>query len=94
MSGPQKANGPTFESVGPHGIAQSVSVNSATSVADEKAFHTLRAHLALAGHTLSRTDASDGARDYFVSRCIFVRELPDLDAVAAFAKQVGGTEHG
>lgn len=93
MSGPQKAKGPTVAAVGPHGMAQSVSLSSGTSVADDKAFHTLRARLALAGRTLSRTDASDGARAYFVSGWGMVRELRDLDTVAAFAKQVGGV-HG
>ena len=93
MSGPQKDEGPTIAAVGTYGIAHSVGLKSATSVADDKAFHTLRARLALAGHTLSRTDARDGTRAYFVSRWGMVRELRDLEAVAALAKQVGGV-HG
>ncbi|MBX9793381.1 MAG: hypothetical protein K2Y02_03690 [Burkholderiaceae bacterium] len=57
--------------------------------ADRKAFQTLRAHLALAGHALSRTDGSDGPCRYFVTRWGMVRELRDLDAVKRFAAQVG-----
>lgn len=40
---------------GSRAVAQAVSLNSATSCADDKAFQTLRARLALAGHALSRT---------------------------------------
>lgn len=62
--------------------------------ADRKAFQTLRARLALAGHTLSRTEATDGSCSYFVSRWGMVRELRDLQAVEAFAKKAGGPNHG
>ena len=55
----------------------------------DKAFSTLRARLARAGHALSRTDADDGARSYFVSRWGMVRELRTLDDVQRFAEQVG-----
>ena len=53
-------------------------------------FATLRARLALAGHELHRTAADYGLRRYFVSRWSMVRKLRDIDAVADFAKQVGG----
>ena len=53
-----------------------------------KAFLTLRAKLALAGHTLSRTDSTDGPVTYCVGRWGMVRELRDLEAVQAFAVQV------
>lgn len=59
--------------------------------ADRKAFQTLRARLALAGHALSRTDSSDGPCSYFVTRWGMVRELRDLDAVKRFAAQVGAS---
>lgn len=88
MTGPQKDEGPTVAAVGLHGIAQSVSLNSASASADDKTFQTLRARLALAGHALNRTEASDGPRRYMVSRWGMVRELRDLCAVEAFAKQV------
>lgn len=58
---------------------------------DNKDFQTLRARLAIAGHALSRTDASDGPPSYFVTRWGMVRELRDLAAVAAFAEQVGAS---
>lgn len=63
-------------------------------VTDLGGFETLRARLALAGHTLSRTEATDGSCSYFVSRWGMVRELRDLQAVEAFAKQAGGPNHG
>lgn len=88
MSRPQKDEGPTVVAVGLHGIAQSVGLNPATSGAEDKAFQTPRARLAREGHALSRSEASDGARSYFVSRWGMVRELRDLDAVEAFAQQV------
>ena len=53
-------------------------------------FATLRARLALAGHELHRTAADDGLCRYFASRWSMVHELRDIDAVADFAKQVGG----
>ena len=53
-------------------------------------FATQRARLALVGHELHRTAADDGLRRYFVSRWSMVRKLRDIDAVADFAKQVGG----
>ena len=89
MIGLHKDEGPTVAAVGLHEIAQSVSLNSATSGAENKAFQTLRARLALAGHALSRTDASDGTRTYFVSRWGMVRELRTLDDVKRFAEQCG-----
>lgn len=73
---------------------QGDSLRIATPAGADKAFLTLRAVLALAGHSLSRTDASDGPRSYFVSRWGMVRELRDLGAVEAVAKQIEGTEHG
>lgn len=61
---------------------------------DGEAFSLLRAQLAQAGHTLSRTETGgDGAYIYSVSRWGMVRELRDIDAVRAFARQVGVT-HG
>ncbi len=60
-------------------------------VDDDKRFSTLRAQLALAGHALSRSDASDGKRAYDVSKWGMVRELRTLDDVQRFAEQVGVT---
>lgn len=58
----------------------------------DKAFTTLAAQLALQGHTLTRTNPSDGPVTYYASRWGMVRALPDLDAVAAFARMVGGAQ--
>lgn len=82
-----------YPEVSMHAINMAGGLGPAPSEID-KAFHTLRIRLTLAGCTLSRTDASDGARAYFVSGWGMVSELRDLDAVEAFAKQVEGTEHG
>ncbi|MDP3424969.1 MAG: hypothetical protein Q8S32_14580 [Burkholderiaceae bacterium] len=57
---------------------------------DGKTFNTLAAQLALQGHTLTRSNPKDGRVTYYVSRWGMVRALPDLDAVKAFARQVGG----
>jgi hypothetical protein len=53
--------------------------------AEHKAEATLRAELALRGHSLHRL-ANGG---FLVSMCSLSRELPDLRAVRQFAKQVG-----
>ena len=61
----------------------------AKHAADDKSFATLRALLALSGHALSRASADAGPCRYHVSRWGMVRELRDIDAVLAFALQVG-----
>jgi hypothetical protein len=58
----------------------------------DKAFNTLAAQLALQGHTLTRTNPNDGPVTYHASRWGIVRALPDLEAVAAFARMVGGAQ--
>lgn len=57
---------------------------------DEKRFHTLRAHFALRGHTLRRTDPSDGPVSLYAERWGLVRYLPSLDDAQAFLAQIGG----
>lgn len=56
-----------------------------------KRFATLRAQLALKGHSLSRTHADDGPVCFHVNRWGMVRELRDIAAVRAFAQQVGAS---
>ena len=65
--------------------------NSATGADADKAFVTLRALLALKGHSLSRTDADDGPVRFHVNRWGMVRELRDIAAVRAFTQQVGAS---
>ena len=55
-----------------------------------KLFFTLRAHLALKGYGVSRTQGGDGPVCFHVSRWGMTRELRDLAAVARFLEQVGG----
>lgn len=65
--------------------------NSATGAGADKAFLTLRALLALTGYSLSRTAASDGRVCFYVTRWGLVRELRDIEAVRAFAQQLGAS---
>lgn len=58
-----------------------------------KAFSTLAAQLAFHGHQLVRSDRRDGSVTYYVHCWGQVKHLPDLDAAAAFLRQIGGN-HG
>jgi hypothetical protein len=55
-----------------------------------KVFETLRAAFALRGHTMHRSDASDGPVTYWVERWGLVRQLPTLHDAALFLVQIGG----
>jgi hypothetical protein len=57
---------------------------------DSKAFATLAAQFALAGHGLHRTHPTDGPVSYFAERWGLVRHLPTLADAQRFLKQVGG----
>ncbi len=65
-------------------------LNSPTGQRSGKAFETLRAAFALRGHTLHRTDPSDGAMLYWAERWGLVRHLPTLHDAALFLAQIGG----
>ena len=54
-----------------------------------KAFATLAARFALAGHTLTRSNPADGAVLYYAGRWGLSRALHDLDAAAQFLTQIG-----
>ena len=56
---------------------------------ESKAYATLAARLALAGHTLARSNPADGAVLYFIGRWGYVKTLQSLEAVAQFAAQIG-----
>lgn len=68
-------------------------LNSPTGQCADKAFTTLVAQCALHGHALTRSNPSDGPVTYYATRWGLVRNLPDLDAVATFLRQIGG-HHG
>lgn len=55
-----------------------------------KAFATLAARYAMAGHTLTRSITPDGAVMYYAGRWGLNRALPDLQAAASFLTQIGG----
>ena len=61
-----------------------------TGQREGKAFVTLAARFALAGHTLTRSDPADGAVLYYAGRWGLSRALDDLDAARQFLNQVGG----
>ena len=61
-----------------------------TAAHDGKAFASLAARFALAGHTLSRSNPADGACMYYAARWGMSRALPDLQAAAHFLAQIGG----
>ncbi len=58
--------------------------------AAEKAFCTLSARFAVAGHTLYRTVNADGTMLYLAGKWGYFRELKSLEAVAAFLMLIGG----
>jgi hypothetical protein len=55
-----------------------------------KAFAMLAARFAMAGHTLTRSIAPDGAVMYYAGRWGMSRALPDLQAAAQLLAQIGG----
>ena len=61
-----------------------------TTAHDGKAFATLAARFALAGHILIHTSSADGAVMYCAARWGMSRALPDLQAAAHFLAQIGG----
>ena len=65
-------------------------VNFPTGQREGKAFATLAARFALAGHTLTHSNPADGAVMYYAGRWGFSRALQDLDAAAQFLTQIGG----
>ena len=56
----------------------------------DKVFHSLRAALSLHGHTLHRTDPTDGTVIYWAERWGLVRYLPTIDMARQFLPQIGG----
>ena len=64
-------------------------LNFPTGQREGKAFVTLVARFALAGHTLTRNNPADGAVLYYAGRWGLSRALYDLDAAAQFLTQIG-----
>ena len=65
-------------------------LNFPTGQVEGKAFASLAARFALAGHTLTRSNPADGAAMYYAGRWGLSRALPDLQAAAHFLAQIGG----
>ncbi len=72
-----------------NGDSAGLAATEQAAAAEGKRFATLRARLALAGYALSRSDAGDGSRLYFVTRWGLGRNLDSISAVEAFAGRVG-----
>ena len=66
-------------------------LNFPTRQREGKAFATLAARFALAGHTLTHSNPADGAVLYYAGRWGLSRALHDLDAAAQFLVQIGGS---
>ena len=64
-------------------------LNFPTGQVEGKAFASLAARFALAGHTLTRSNPADGAAMYYAGRWGLSRALPDLQAAAHFLAQIG-----
>ena len=58
--------------------------------ATEKDFSTLRAMAAMRGHQLHRSNPADGPLTYWATRWGVTRELPTIEDVRAFVRQIGG----
>jgi hypothetical protein len=67
-------------------------LDTPTAERSEKAFKSLQAAFALAGHTLARTEAKDGTVSYFCHKWGRAKHLPDLDAARRFLVQIGGRD--
>ena len=65
-------------------------LNFPTGQREGKAFATLAARFALAGHTLTHSNPAEGAVMYYAERWGLHRALPDLNAAAQFLTQIGG----
>ena len=65
-------------------------LNFPTGQREGKAFATLAARFALAGHTLTHSNPAEGAVLYYAGRWGLSRTLHDLDAAAQFLTQIGG----
>ncbi len=64
--------------------------NSHPDSTPEKSFATLAARFALAGHTLTRSNPTDGAVIYYASRWGYARAFNNLETAANFLTQIGG----
>ena len=65
-------------------------LNLPTRQREGKAFATLAARFALAGHTLTHSNPAEGVVLYYAGRWGLSRALHDLDAAAQFLTQIGG----
>ena len=71
-------------------VADTTGADFPTAAHGGKAFASLAARFALVNHTLTRSNAADGALIYLAGRWGLSRALPDLQAAAHFLAQIGG----
>ena len=82
---------PTGSANNPAGHTDSVIIGAGEKTGNtDKTFATLRAQYAMRGHSLHRTDPSDGAVTYWAERWGLVRYLPTLADARHFLVQIGG----
>lgn len=81
---------PTGSANNPAGHTDTCIIDAAEKTGNtDKTFATLRAQFALHGHSLHRTDPSDGVVTYWAERWGLVRYLPTLHDAALFLAQIG-----
>ncbi len=91
MSAPQKSEGPAATGRIADESTDTPIIGAAEKTGNtDKVFSSLRAAYALKGHSLHRTDPSDGAVTYWAERWGLVRYLPTIDTVRQFLEQIGG----
>ena len=86
-------NGKSPGAINTEGLTTDTSddLNLPTEQRESKAFATLAARFALAGHTFTRSNPADGAVMYYAGRWGLSRALDDLDAARQFLTQIGGS---
>ena len=91
VNGPHKSESPAATGLNADKITDTSIIGAAEKTGNpDKTFATLRARFAMHGHSLHRTDPSDGAVTYWAERWGFVRYLPTIHDVALFLAQIGG----
>lgn len=65
-------------------------LDCATGTRHQGTFNALRDAFAARGHSLHRTDPTDGPVTYWVERWGLIRYLPTIDVARRFLEQIGG----
>ncbi len=71
-------------------IEQHNDLDFPTAARSDKDFLSLRTAFENHGHTLHRSNPSDGPATYWAARWGLLRHLPTIDAARRFLEQIGG----